>query len=153
MLAGEKYQVVVEKILPIGAVVRMPDDTTELIHISQMADSFVDNVENFVTIGSTYEAVVVEGQGKKPIQLSLKHLGLTNSHKFSKPRENKPHQNNRTDADNRYKSHSTPADTHAKDTTNTTRSLDDMLKKAQKDYQDKAGDLVKRDGRGRKRRS
>lgn len=137
MTAGEKYQVTVESIIPIGAVVRMPNGSTELIHISQIAQCFVDNVENFVEVGQTLEAEVVENQGKKPIQLSLKHLGLTNSHKHPKVERPKREESN------------TPAENTSKEVDKPMRnskpapSLDDMIKKAQRDLEDKGIDKPK----------
>ena len=138
MNAGEKYQVKVESILPIGAVVRMPDNRTELIHISQIASCFVDSVENFVSVGETYEAEVVEGQGKKPIQLSLKHLGLTN-----KNYKNKPHKRG-YDKDNHSQTrYNKPGIKHpsqveyARFGHEDKPDLESMIQRAQKDLDDK----------------
>ena len=144
MTAGEKYQVVVEQILPIGAVVRMPNNTTELIHISQIANAFIDSVDNFVVLGQEYEAEVVEGQGKKPIQLSLKHLNLKNMNAPIKPyKPHKPRTNDNPDnSTNRYNNYKKPAVKHPSQidyakTKQNNASLDDMLKKVQRDYEDK----------------
>lgn len=153
MNAGEKYQVKVESIIPIGAVVRMPDNRTELIHISQIASCFVDSVENFVSVGETYEAEVVEGQGKKPIQLSLKHLGLTNrSHKdrpqkrvhskdsHSQTRYNKPSINHPSQVEYARFAHEDKHD------------LESMIQRAQKDLDDKTRSRKPVENRRKRRR-
>ena len=153
MNAGEKYQVKVESILPIGAVVRMPDNRTELIHISQIASCFVDSVENFVSVGETYEAKVVEGPGKKPIQLSLKHLGLTNrSHKdrpqkrvhskdsHSQTRYNKPSIKHPSQVEYAIFAHEDKHD------------LESMIQRAQKDLDDKTRSRKPVENRRKRRR-
>lgn len=146
MTAGEKYQVLIEQILPIGAIVRMPDGTTELIHISQIANTFVDKVDNFVSLGQQYEAQVVEGQGKKPLQLSLKHLGLKNPNarpKSDRPRKDRTPRGDNDEAPhkNRYNSYKKPPVKHPSQTdyakVGRASSFEDMLKKAQAAYEDK----------------
>lgn len=74
---GKTYQVKVVKILPIGAVVEYVDEpgTTELIHISNIADCFIKDVSDFVTIGDIYTATCEAGK-VKPLQLTLIPLGL-----------------------------------------------------------------------------
>ena len=73
---GKTYDVSVDRILPIGAVVRMEDGSTELIHISNIADCYVSDVANFVSVGKHYEATCEEGK-TRPVQLSLIPLGLS----------------------------------------------------------------------------
>lgn len=77
---GKKYNVKVIKLLDFGIVVKMldePEYCTELIHVSQISDKFVKNIESFVSVGNEYEAEAVSGNGKgKDVQLSLKHLHI-----------------------------------------------------------------------------
>lgn len=153
MNAGEKYQVKVESILPIGAVVRMPDNRTELIHISQIASCFVDSVENFVSVGETYEAEVVEGEGKKPIQLSLKHLGLTNRNHKDRPQKRVYNKDNHSQT--RY---NRPSIKHSSQVEYATfahedkQDLDAMIQKAQKDLDDKTRSRKPLENRRKRRR-
>lgn len=154
MNAGEKYQVTVESILPIGVVVRMPDNSTELIHISQIASCFVDSVENFVSVGEVYEAEVVEGQGKKPIQLSLKHLGLKNknySYTHSKSNQNKPRSNTQTRYNKPVVKHPSQVD-YAKFAHEEKADLETMIQKAQKDLEDKTRSRKPTENRRKRRR-
>lgn len=72
---GKQYNVTVVKILAVGAVVELEDKTTELIHISNIADCFIDDVAHFVSVGKEYVATCEEGS-KKLIQLTLKPLEL-----------------------------------------------------------------------------
>ena len=96
------YSVTVETILPIGAVVRMDDGSTELVHISQISDTFIDDVSNFVSVGDMLDAVCVKGTDKKPLQLSFKHLKLRS--KVSSVKAKSWGKNNRNNADNTNKS-------------------------------------------------
>ncbi len=77
---GQKYQVKVVKITPRYIVVSMPDDTTEIIHISQIANCFVKYTSDFVSVDQTYEAEAVEGNNR-PVELSLKHLDLKSTYR------------------------------------------------------------------------
>lgn len=74
---GEEYEVTVERIIKCGCVVRMKDNSTQLIHISQISDKFVKDINDFVRIGDKYVATAVQPTGL-PLQLSIKH-DTTNS--------------------------------------------------------------------------
>ncbi len=77
---GKKYNVKVIKLLDFGIVVKMldvPEYCTELIHVSQISDKFVKNIESFVSVNDEYEAEAVSGNGRgKEVQLSLKHIHI-----------------------------------------------------------------------------
>lgn len=90
---GQTYKVEVIKIIQYGCVVRMEDGTTELVHLSQISNQFVKNVEEFVSIGNVLEAKGVPGL-KNPVQLSFKHLNLVSPYS----RNDKTHQTPRADA-------------------------------------------------------
>lgn len=153
MNAGEKYQVKVESILPIGAVVRMPDNRTELIHISQIASCFVDSVENFVSVGKIYEAEVVEGQGKKPIQLSLKHLDLTNKNYKDKPHKRGYDKDNHSQTRYNKPSIKHPSQVeYARFAHEDKHDLESMIQKAQKDLDDKTRSRKPIENRRKRRR-
>lgn len=91
---GQTYKVEVIKLIQYGCVVRMEDGSTELIHLSQISNQFVKNVEEFVSIGNVFEAQGVPGL-KNPVQLSLKHLNLVSPYTISRP--DKPQKANRAD--------------------------------------------------------
>lgn len=90
---GQTYKVEVIKIIQYGCVVRMEDGTTELVHLSQISNQFVKNVEEFVSIGGVLEAQGVSGL-KTPVQLSFKHLNLVSPYS----RNDKTHQAPRANA-------------------------------------------------------
>lgn len=79
MEIGKKYEVVVEKIIKTGAIVRFVDEDIPngFIHISNIADAYIDDIHNFIDEGSTYIARCIEGK-VRPQELSLKELCLFN---------------------------------------------------------------------------
>lgn len=68
---GKTYEVEVVKILSYGAIVKMSDNTTQLIHISNISDKFVRDVNDFVKLGSKIKVDCIEGK-VKPEELSIK---------------------------------------------------------------------------------
>lgn len=77
LVPGNKYRVKVVDLVPVGAVVKMEDNTTELVHISNIADCYVRNVGEYVTIGQEYEATCQVGRNR-PAELSFVPLCLKN---------------------------------------------------------------------------
>lgn len=77
---GKTYEVTVVKILPVGAVVQLEDETTELVHISNIANSYISDVADFVSVGQKYVATCEEGKNR-PIQLSFIPLDLKSQRK------------------------------------------------------------------------
>lgn len=113
LVFGEKYEVVVDKILPRGAIVKLSDNSTEFIHISNLSDDFVNSVSDVVSVGQSLITTCIRGRAK-PFEL-------------------------RVLSDKPIKK----------------LSLDDMIEKVNKDYQDKMKDSKKRSDRynNHKRRS
>lgn len=71
LVVGETYEVEVIKILSYGAIVKMSDDTTQLLHISNISDKFVRDVNDFVKVGDKIKVDCIEGK-VKPEELSIK---------------------------------------------------------------------------------
>lgn len=69
---GEIYEVKVEKIVNFGAFCEIAPGKSGLIHVSELSDEFVKEVEEFLKVGDCIKAKVigVDPQGK--IRLSLK---------------------------------------------------------------------------------
>lgn len=85
---GKKYKVTVSKIIKVGAIVEMEDGSTELIHISNISNDYVANIEDFVTVGSAYEATCQAGKTKS-IELTLRPLNLKSCKHCEKHTESK----------------------------------------------------------------
>lgn len=69
--AGKSYEVKVDKILPFGAVVKFEDDSTELLHISNITESFVKDVNDYLKEGEVITVDCVEGKVKE-LELTTK---------------------------------------------------------------------------------
>lgn len=76
---GEEYEVTVERIITCGCIVRLKDNSTQLIHISQISDKFVKAISDFVHVGDKYVAKAVQPTGL-PLQLSIKHCTINAAH-------------------------------------------------------------------------
>lgn len=57
---GDIIDVTITGIQPYGAFALLPDNTTGLIHISEISDKFVRSVEQFVRVGETITVKVID---------------------------------------------------------------------------------------------
>lgn len=71
LVIGKKYTGQVTSILPYGAVLQFEDGSTQLLHISNMSDGFVSNIEDFVMLGQPCEVTAVPGS-VKDIEITLR---------------------------------------------------------------------------------
>lgn len=70
--AGQKVKGKVTRITDFGAFVRMENGLTGMIHISQVADSYVSNIHDVLTVGQELEPTVLSIDEKGRISLTLK---------------------------------------------------------------------------------
>lgn len=71
LVVGETYEVEVIKVLSYGAIVKMSDDSTQLLHISNISDIFVKDVNDFVKVGEKLIVDCIKGN-VLPEELSIK---------------------------------------------------------------------------------
>jgi len=64
----------VTRITNFGAFVDLEDGKSGLVHISEVADEYVDKVSDFLSEGDTVQAKVVNIDGNGKIALSIKKL-------------------------------------------------------------------------------
>lgn len=69
---GDVVEVEVFKIMNFGAFVRLPDNRKGLIHISQVADKFVKDINDHLKVGEKVRAKVIQIADDGKIDLSLK---------------------------------------------------------------------------------
>lgn len=113
VLEKDKYYLVkVVKLIKSGAIVELDDGSTELVHVSQIASKYVSDPSKFVEEGVFYSARCVEGKSKDDSGLCLSFKYLNMGPKFT------------VDNKEPYK--------HVEKT-----SLDDMIEKANRTYNDK----------------
>lgn len=71
LVPGTIYEGVAEQILPFGVVMKFEDNSTHLVHISNIADKYIKNIEDEVKIGMAYDMIAIVGK-TKPVELSMK---------------------------------------------------------------------------------
>jgi len=70
---GNAYEVTITKILPYGALAKLPNGLEGMIHISELADGFVQSVHEVAQVGDTKTATVQHiDMERRKISLSLK---------------------------------------------------------------------------------
>ena len=69
---GMIYEGTVVKLLKYGAIVRLPDGTSGLVHISEIADSFVHDVSDFLREGDVVKVKVTAEREGGRFEMSAK---------------------------------------------------------------------------------
>lgn len=72
MLKGDLVEIEVTGITDFGAFVRLPNKRSGLIHISQISDSFVKDINEYIKVGDKVKARILDISPDGKIQLSLK---------------------------------------------------------------------------------
>ncbi len=71
---GSKVEGKVTGITNFGAFVELPEGDTGLIHISEIADTYVKDISNYLQEGEEVKAKVIEVDDEGKIGLSIKKL-------------------------------------------------------------------------------
>ena len=75
---GQVIEGQITGIQPYGAFVYIDDKTTGLIHISELSDGFVKDIEGFVKVGDKVRLKILDFDRKShQLRLSLKALKAT----------------------------------------------------------------------------
>jgi S1 RNA binding domain protein len=69
---GSKLQGKVTGITNFGAFVELPEGATGLVHISEVADNYVKDINDFLKVGDEVEVKVINVEGDGKIGLSIK---------------------------------------------------------------------------------
>ena len=74
-VVGQIYTGTVLKIKPFGAIVSLPDSVPGLVHISQIANGFIQNVGDVLNVGDEVDVLVVSNDAATgKISLSMKDI-------------------------------------------------------------------------------
>lgn len=125
--AGKKVKGKVTGITNFGAFVKLEDGSTGMIHISQVSDSYVADINQFLSVGQEVEPTVLSVDEKGRIALSLK-TGKQVQRNREKPSGGQPIL---------YESSPKPT------------SFEDMLNRYKSASEEKISDLRKMAGNGR----
>lgn len=69
---------------PYGIFLKIDENTSGLIHISEISDKYVKNPGSFASIGEKIEAEIIEQKDNGQVKLSIKNL---NNHKNNKKKK------------------------------------------------------------------
>jgi S1 RNA binding domain protein len=72
IVVGEVVEGVVTGITHFGAFVQLPNGKTGLVHISEVADSYVNEVKDFVKENDRVKVKILSYDGKQKIGLSIR---------------------------------------------------------------------------------
>ena len=99
LTVGEILEGKVKSITNFGAFIALPDNKTGLVHISEVANSFVSDIRQHLTEGQDVKVVVIGSENGK-INLSIKRLEARPQREGGKtnfrPRESAPAQSRPT---------------------------------------------------------
>ena len=76
---GQKITGTVTGIEDYGIFVSLNDKTSGLIHISEISDSYVNDVNDYTTIGKNINAKIIGIEDNNKLKLSIKKLYKNNS--------------------------------------------------------------------------
>ncbi len=74
MKKGDIVKGRVTAIKPYGAFVKIDDSTDGLIHISEVSDNYVNDIEDYLSVGKTVKLKVLEVKDNEKVALSYKRL-------------------------------------------------------------------------------
>ena len=62
----------VQSVMPFGAFVSLPDNKSGLVHISEITNEYVENINDYVKVGETVSVKVLDIDKSGKISLSIK---------------------------------------------------------------------------------
>lgn len=133
----------ITKITGFGAFVELTDGRSGLIHISEIADGFVDDIHRFVTEGQEVKVVLVNTDEKGRLSLSLKRAAPSGNagNQQKKPFRERPKRQSREAAP--APDFSTPPPDFDSLPKKTDADFEDMMSKFKARSDEKISDLKK----------
>ncbi len=74
MKKGDIVKGRVTAIKPYGAFVKIDESTDGLVHISEVSDNYVKDVEDYLSVGKSYKFEVLDKKTEGKVSLSYKRL-------------------------------------------------------------------------------
>lgn len=62
----------VQSVMPFGAFVSLPDNKSGLVHISEITNEYVENINDYIKVGETVSVKVLDIDKSGKISLSIK---------------------------------------------------------------------------------
>lgn len=152
---GQKVKGKVVSVKNFGAFVSLPENQSGMVHISEVSNSFVKNINDFITVGDEVEVKVIKIMPDGKINLSMKGdqeaKPSAKANNVSKSKEGRPNFKAKPSQTPKYVSSSN----HHFDG-GSTNDFDQMMNRFLKDSEDRLATLKrstegKRGGRGGRR--
>lgn len=74
MKVGDIVKGEITAIKPYGAFVKIDEETSGLIHISQISDQFVRDIEDYLSVGDVFDLEIIDMSEDGKVSLSFKAL-------------------------------------------------------------------------------
>lgn len=143
----------VSGITKFGAFVDLPEQKTGMVHISEVAPTYINEIADYVKVGQTVKVKVLSVNNGK-ISLSMKQALLKEQQKSSKPQKSKQPAQSR--ARQPYKPAppvTSPGDYEWSSQKSAPSTFEDMMSRFKQTSEDKISDLKRgSDSRGYSRR-
>lgn len=144
---GSKLQGKVTGITHFGAFIELPGGNTGLVHISEVADNYVKDINEFLKVGEEVEVkvIAVEKDGKIGLSIRKAKERPAEEQKPQKPQQKRPPRAQERSVGSRSSTQTRP-----------TISFEDKMNRFLKDSEERLSSLkrqteTKRGGRGAKR--
>ena len=95
LTAGAILEGTVKSITTFGAFISLPENKTGLVHISEVANTYVSDIRQHLTEGQAVKVVVISNEGGK-LNLSIKRLEAKPQKENTQPRREAPQSRPRT---------------------------------------------------------
>lgn len=128
-----------------GAFVSLGDNKNGMIHISEISDSFVRDIKNFVTVGLFVKVMVIGIDENNKIALSLKRATAKDSENNydNKTQEKKQEKIIEINDKTAFEIINPPSEDFASSSRKNNKSFEDMLNKFKNESDEKISDLKK----------
>lgn len=150
---GSKLQGKVTGITNFGAFVELPDGVTGLVHISEVADNYVKDINDHLKVGDQVEVKVINVEKDGKIGLSIKKAKEREGAAAEQQRPNRPQRNNNRPYGDRDRGRGRDRD---RDDRNPKENFEQKMVRFLKESEDRLSSLKrntesKRGGRGARR--
>ncbi|MBG9984509.1 RNA-binding protein S1 [Aerococcaceae bacterium DSM 111022] len=151
---GQKVEGTVSSVKNFGAFVNLENNQSGMIHISEVSDGFIKDINDYLTAGDTVTVKVIKITDDGKINLSLRQANESATPKETKHQTQEKPSFQKKPA---FKQQSKPAYKPAAKESNDTDDFDKMMSRFLKDSEDNLSSLRrntegKRGGRGGRRK-
>jgi len=137
------------KLKPFGAIVELDDSTQGLVHISQVANGFIQDINDYLKEGDTVKVKIISiDTENKKISLSIREAQFSQQSRSRKPFNNTGSTQKRNfSGDNHSVNNNASQETRSTTSTDPMAAFEDKLKEWNKQATERQAGLNKRNNR------